>query len=97
MEKKIIQLSDLHFGEYKFSEELKTNLKMQIMNDNPDLIVIAGDLTAQGYIDEYEDARDFIDELKSITETYIVPGNHDACNVGLIHFKKYIGERKIYS
>jgi 3',5'-cyclic AMP phosphodiesterase CpdA len=27
------------------------------------LIVIAGDLTAQGYIDEYEDAKEFIDEL----------------------------------
>ncbi len=94
MEKKIIQLSDLHFGEYKFSEELKSNLKIQIMDDNPDLIIVAGDLTAQGYIDEYEDAREFIDELKSITKTYIVPGNHDACNVGLIHFKKYIGERK---
>jgi hypothetical protein len=36
MEKKIIQLSDLYFSEYKFFEELKINLKMQIMNDNPD-------------------------------------------------------------
>jgi 3',5'-cyclic AMP phosphodiesterase CpdA len=43
MEKKIIQLSDLHFGEYKFSEDLKNNVKMQIMDENPDLIIIAGD------------------------------------------------------
>ena len=42
----------------------------------------------------YENAREFIDELKSITETYIVPGNHEACNVGLIHFKKYISTSK---
>lgn len=94
MEKKIIQLSDLHFGEYKFSEELKKNVKHQIMDENPDVIIVAGDLTSQGYIDEYQDVREFLDEIKSIAKTYIVPGNHDACNVGLIHFKKFIGERK---
>ncbi len=94
MQKKIIQLSDLHFGEYKYSEDLKTNTIKLIMDENPDLIIVAGDLTGQGYIDEYQDASEFLDELKSITETCVVPGNHDACNVGLIHFKKYIGERK---
>lgn len=94
MEKKIIQISDLHFGEYKFSEKLKNNLKFQIESENPDLIVIAGDITSMGYIGEYNHARDFINELMTIAETFVVPGNHDACNVGLIHFRKLIGERK---
>ncbi|HML06251.1 MAG TPA: metallophosphoesterase [Methanobacterium sp.] len=94
MEKKIIQISDLHFGEFKFSEKLKTNLKCQIEYENPDLIVIAGDITSMGYIEEYNNAREFIDELISITDTYVVPGNHDACNVGLIHFKRLIGDRR---
>jgi predicted MPP superfamily phosphohydrolase len=40
MEKKIIQISDLHFGEFKFSEKLKNNLKFQIEYENPDLTVI---------------------------------------------------------
>lgn len=87
MEKKIIQISDLHFGEYKFCETLKNNLKSQILQENPDLIIIAGDVTTMGYIDEYINARNFIEELKSIAETYVVPGNHDACNVGLVHFQ----------
>jgi 3',5'-cyclic AMP phosphodiesterase CpdA len=94
MEKKIIQISDLHFGEYKFSENLKNNLKYQIEYENPDLIIIAGDITSMGYIEEYIDAREFITELRAIAETYVVPGNHDACNVGLIHFRKLIGDRK---
>ncbi len=94
MKKKIIQISDLHFGEFKFSERLKNNLKLQIEYENPDLIVIAGDITSLGYIEEYNMARDFITELSAIAETYVVPGNHDACNVGLIHFRKLIGDRK---
>jgi Icc protein len=94
MEKKIIQISDLHFGEFKFSETLKNNLKFQIEYENPDLIVIAGDITSLGYLEEYNMARDFITELNDIAETYVVPGNHDACNVGLLHFRKLIGDRK---
>jgi Icc protein len=94
MEKKIIQISDLHFGEYKFSEKLKNNLQFQIKYENPDLIVIAGDITSMGYIEEYDMAKDFITELNTIAETYVVPGNHDSCNVGLIHFRKLFGDRK---
>ena len=94
MEKKIIQISDLHFGEFKFSEKLKNNLKFQIQYENPDLIVIAGDITSMGYIEEYNMARDFIKDLNSIAETFVVPGNHDSCNVGLIHFRNLIGDRR---
>ncbi len=32
--------------------------------------------------------------MSDIAETYVVPGNHDACNVGLIHFRKLFGDRK---
>ena len=94
MQKKIIQISDLHFGEFKFCNRLKDNLKFQIEYENPDLIVIAGDITSMGYIEEYNMARDFITDLSDIAETYVVPGNHDSCNVGLIHFRNLIGDRK---
>lgn len=94
MEKKLIHISDLHFGEYKFSEKLKNNLKFQIEYENPDLIVVAGDITSLGYLEDYNQAREFLYELNSIAETYVVPGNHDSCNVGLVHFRKLIGERR---
>jgi 3',5'-cyclic AMP phosphodiesterase CpdA len=94
MIKKIIQVSDIHFGEKTFSNELKNNLLNQVANENPDLIVLSGDLTTHGYINEYNDAANFVDELKSITDTNVIPGNHDARNVGMIHFQKFIGERK---
>ena len=40
------------------------------------------------------DAAEFVDELQSITDIHVIPGNHDARNVGLIHFEKHIGDRK---
>lgn len=94
MQKKIIQVSDIHFGEKTFSSNLKNNLIKQIANENPDMIIISGDLTTQGYLTEYNDASTFLDDLKSITETHVIPGNHDARNVGLIHFEKLVGDRK---
>jgi 3',5'-cyclic-AMP phosphodiesterase len=94
MEKKIIQISDLHFGEYKFSNKLRNNLKFQIEYENPDLIIIPGDITSAGYIEEFNQANDFINELSSIADTFVVPGNHDSCNVGLIHFRNLFGDRR---
>ena len=94
MQKKIIQVSDIHFGETTFSHELKNNLIKQVKEENPDIIIVSGDLTTQGYLNEYNDAATFLDDLKSITKTYIVPGNHDARNVGLLHFEKHLGKRK---
>jgi len=94
MGKKIIQISDVHFGDSTFSDGLKSNLLTQLEDGNPDLLIFAGDLTASGHAHEYEQALEFVDELKSITKTHIVPGNHDARNVGLVHFENMISERK---
>ncbi len=94
MEKKIAQISDIHFGEKHFSGDLKKNLFNQLQEDNPDLIIVAGDLTTWGYHSEYEAAGEYIKELNTIAKTFTIPGNHDARNVGLLHFEKLIGNRK---
>jgi len=93
MKKKIAQISDIHFGEKNFSHNLKNNLINQLENENPDLIIVSGDLTTNGYVHEYKDASAFVDELKTITNTHIIPGNYDARNVGLMHFEWLIGNR----
>jgi len=94
MERKIIQISDLHFCDITFSTNLKNNALKQIEDENPDLIIVSGDLTSNAYSHEYEDAANFINELKAISNVHVIPGNHDARNVGLIHFERLIGERK---
>lgn len=94
MERKLIQISDIHFGDNTFSDELKSNLLNQLSDKNPDLLIFAGDLTSSGYLHEYEQALEFVDDLNDITKTYVIPGNHDARNVGLVHFERMVGERK---
>jgi len=94
MERKIFQISDVHFGALTFSNNLKNNLISQIEEENPDFIIFAGDVTDHGYATEYEEAIGFIEKLRSIAETHVIPGNHDARNVGRIHFEKLIGDRK---
>lgn len=94
MAKKIIHLSDIHFGEKTFSKDLIFKVLSQLRKEKPDLIIISGDITQNGYKYEYEVIKKFIERLKFIAKTFVVPGNHDARNVGLIHFEKLIGPRK---
>ena len=63
-------------------------------SENPDFIIFAGDVTDHGYATEYREAEIFINELKDIAETHIIPENHDTRNVGRLHFQKLIGDRK---
>ncbi len=94
MRERIIQMSDIHFGEKNFSVDLKKNLLVQVEDENPDLVIVSGDLTNNGFSHEYEQAAEFVDELRSITKTYIIPGNHDVRNVGILHYENLIGNRK---
>lgn len=57
----IAQMSDLHCGDVRFDHQLLTKCIDIINRENPDLTVIAGDLTATGYRDEFEEAAEYID------------------------------------
>lgn len=50
---------------------LKNNALKQIEDENPDLIIISGDLTTKGYAHEYDDAALFIGELRDINDGQI--------------------------
>ena len=57
---------------------------------DPDLVVVAGDITDDGYPDQYPIAKD---ELSAIAcrQVVFVPGNHDARNVGYLGFEDTFG------
>ena len=85
-------MSDLHVGEGRFRPEL---LRAAIQETNelaPDLVVVAGDLTMDGYRDEFESCRRFLDEL-ACGHVVVAMGNHDARNVGYRHFEDFFGSR----
>jgi 3',5'-cyclic AMP phosphodiesterase CpdA len=71
--RKIIHLSDLHFG--RTDPDLTPALLSFINQNNPDLIIISGDFTMRAKKEEYAEAKRF---LENLTFPYIsVPGNHD--------------------
>src|ERR671910_470184 len=88
----IAQLSDVHVGGARYREELLHTAIAEINAAEPDLVVIAGDLTDDGYPDQYPLAAS---ELAALAAPQIVrvPGNHDARNVGYVLYEDTFGPR----
>jgi 3',5'-cyclic-AMP phosphodiesterase len=88
----IAQLSDVHVGGSRYRNELLHTAIGEINDAQPDLVVVAGDLTDDGYPDQYPLAKQ---ELEAIAcpELVLVPGNHDARNVGYLRFEDTFGTR----
>ena len=89
---KIAHISDIHVGGLDFIEDLGDNVVAQVNKLGANVLVITGDLTNDGYLYEYELAKKFIDRFDT-PEKIIVPGNHDARNVGYELFEEIFGLR----
>jgi 3',5'-cyclic AMP phosphodiesterase CpdA len=88
----IAQLSDLHCGSPYFDGELLSAGVKEIIGLDPDLVVVGGDLTAEGYAHEFRDAQRHLQPLFDAgLNTLVVPGNHDSKNVGYLHFADTFG------
>ncbi len=88
----IAQISDLHCGSPFFDPALLDAAVGEILDLAPDLVVVAGDLTQEGYASEYHMARDALRPLQDELTTVVVPGNHDSKNVGYVHFQDHFGK-----
>jgi Icc protein len=88
----IAQISDVHVGGARYRQELLRQAIEEINSEEPDLVVIAGDLTDDGYPDQYPLAREELSAL-SCSEIVRVPGNHDARNVGYLRYEDTFGAR----
>ncbi|MEM8768756.1 MAG: metallophosphoesterase [Pseudomonadota bacterium] len=53
-------------------------LQAELSRLAPDLIVVTGDLTQIGTVEEIEEARDWLDQLAPAERIAFVPGNHDS-------------------
>jgi len=72
---RIVQLSDLHCGQQFF---LPQHLERAISETNelePDVVVISGDLTSNGFKDEYALARDYLNRIEC-GSMVVIPGGH---------------------
>lgn len=88
----IAQLSDLHCGSPLFDAELMDAAVSEVMALAPDVVLVGGDLTQEGYAHEFRDAQRHLEPiLESGVPTIVIPGNHDAKNVGYLHFRDTFG------
>src|SRR5947209_4371706 len=88
----IAQLSDLHCGSPYFDAGLLQTAVSETVALRPDLVVIGGDLTAEGYPGEFRTARQFLEPMFDAgLDVVVVPGNHDSKNVGYLHFRDAFG------
>ena len=58
----------------------------------PDIVVITGDLTENGFSTEYNGAKNFVDRIVCENKV-LVPGNHDSKNAGYLHFEDLFENR----
>ncbi len=89
----IAHVSDLHVKSIYYSDELADNLLDYLTEVYPDILVITGDLTDEGYLHEYTEAHRFIRRLKAKNKV-VVPGNHDSRNMGYKLFEEFFGTRQ---
>jgi 3',5'-cyclic AMP phosphodiesterase CpdA len=88
----IAQLSDIHVGGSRYHQDLLRRAIEEVNAENPNLVVVAGDLTDDGYPDQYPLAHEELSAL-ACPEVVRVPGNHDARNVGYLRFEDTFGSR----
>jgi 3',5'-cyclic AMP phosphodiesterase CpdA len=89
---RIAQVSDLHFGgPLSLPGDALESIADRIRVIEPDVLVVAGDLTTAGYEWEFEEAARWLEQLD--LPKIVIPGNHDARNVGYVHFRRHFGEQ----
>lgn len=89
----IAHISDMHAGSQYFVPNLMDRAVIELNELKPNIVVITGDLTNEGFKQEYLMAKSYLDKIQC-DELLLVPGNHDARNVGYVHFEEMFGSRQ---
>ena len=88
----IAQLSDVHVGADRHRRDLLQAAIGEVNRAEPDLVVVAGDLTDEGFPEQYVEVRDELARIEC-EHVVLVPGNHDARNVGYLLYEETFGPR----
>jgi 3',5'-cyclic AMP phosphodiesterase CpdA len=87
----IAHISDPHVGSPYFVPNMMNRVISELNEMQPDLVLCTGDLTNEGYRQEYKNWVAYVARIEAPVHTVI--GNHDARNVGYVHFEELIGPR----
>ncbi len=83
----IVQLSDIHVGS-QFKPKRFAKVVNEVNKLNPDAIIITGDLTNEGLINEYKECKKLVSKFKA-KKIITISGNHDYRNTGYLAFRKF--------
>ncbi|MFZ0392105.1 MAG: metallophosphoesterase family protein [Calditrichia bacterium] len=86
--KKIIHISDLHFGTEK--PEIAEAVLKNISALQPDVVVVSGDLTQRARVSQYKAAQQYLKKIPF--PQIVVPGNHDITLFDI--FRRFINPLK---
>ncbi|MES2978258.1 MAG: metallophosphoesterase [Pseudomonadota bacterium] len=70
----MLQISDPHFGTEQ--APVVRALEELVQAQQPDVLVLSGDITQRARVSQFEAARDFVDRL-GVAHWLAIPGNHD--------------------
>lgn len=87
----IAHVSDFHVGSVHFVPNLMDRVIKELNDLAPDAVVCTGDFTNEGFRQEYKTVAAYLAQIRA--PVLAVPGNHDARNVGYVHFEEMIGAR----
>jgi len=88
----LVHFSDMHAGSPHFRSNLMDRAVVEINELEPDVVVMTGDLTNEGFRLEWETAKACMDRI-ACSRLLVIPGNHDSRNVGYVHFEELFGRR----
>lgn len=80
---RLAHLSDLHLGERPEHATAARALVSSVLEEDVDHVVVTGDVTHLGRIDEYEAWLELFDPLLRDKRVTVVPGNHDRAGDGV--------------
>jgi 3',5'-cyclic AMP phosphodiesterase CpdA len=75
-ETKIFHVSDLHFGRPAVPEQIEA-IEEMIQEGKFDVVAVSGDVSQRARSGEFQRAAVFLRDAKKVSQTIIVPGNHD--------------------
>ena len=90
----IAQISDLHCGSRYHIPSLATRVVDELNSLDPDVVVVTGDLTDMGFRGEFRQAHRMLERI-ACERSVVLIGNHDARNVGDVHFEELFGRRRV--
>jgi 3',5'-cyclic AMP phosphodiesterase CpdA len=79
---------------HDFDEGVQSALVDHLVDLEPDLVIVTGDLTAQATPEEFDKARQALAPVLDTLETFVIPGNHDVYTPGALRerrIERYFG------